>query len=391
MNKNESSNFYKNLPVLDHFFKVSDPENYHSLPDDWYIVITDIVNSTRAIGENRYKTVNILGVSSIVGMLNITGKEKLPYVFGGDGSTICIPENLVGSAREVLNRSCQIGRHEFNLELRAAIIPVSYIRDNGYDVMIARYRASEKYDQAVFAGGGLGYAEELLKGNNNTGFDIDNSGSSSEVDFTGLECRWEEVSQQGKEVLTLLIKKGPQTGEKIYDEVLEKMRFIFGFDDNTNPIDPSQLRMNMSVRELMGEIQFRTFGMGWLQRIGYFLKIEIQVLLGKLFMWLGYKSSETDWSLYKNDIAVNSDHRKFDDMLRIVISAYPEQRKQLTDFLEEEYRKRRLAYGLHVTDAAMITCMVFRYHRDHIHFVDGSGGGYVMASKDLKKRLDELS
>jgi hypothetical protein len=34
--------------------------------------------------------------------------------------------------------------------------------------------------------------------------------------------------------------------------------------------------------------------------------------------------------------------------------------------------------------------MVFEYHRDHIHFVDGNGGGYVSASKGLKRRLKEL-
>jgi len=49
-----------------------------------------------------------------------------------------------------------------------------------------------------------------------------------------------------------------------------------------------------------------------------------------------------------------------------------------------------LAYGIHLADTAMITCMVFQYHRDHIHFVDGSGGGYVSAAKQLKKRLQSL-
>lgn len=78
-------------------------------------------------------------------------------------------------------------------------------------------------------------------------------------------------------------------------------------------------------------------------------------------------------------------------MLRIVISGTTQQRKQLQDYLDQKYRQQELAYGMHLSDAAMITCMVFKYHREHVHFVDGKGGGYVSASKGLKARLNKLN
>jgi hypothetical protein len=392
MNKSDSSTFYAQLPVIEDFFNASDRQNYHPLPEDWHVAVTDIVNSTAAINENRYKTVNILGASSIVGILNVTDRSKIPYIFGGDGSTFCIPFELLDDAKQVLGKARHIGQNEYNLDLRTAIIPVSYIRERGYDIQVARYQASEFYTQAVFSGGGISYAEEILKDEEITEFQVEAITGDSSVDFSGLECRWQEVQQPGKEVLTLLIKSNPdiEVQETIYRDVLQKMRAIFGFDEKTNPIDASQLTMNLSFSKLMDEAKFRTSGGGLLKQIGYILKVQLQTIIGKVLMALDYKTSATDWSLYKPDMARNSDHRKFDDMLRIVISGTPDQRRELQSYLQQQFEQSRLAYGMHITDAAMITCMVFEYHREHVHFVDGNGGGYVSASKELKKRVEAL-
>lgn len=384
--------FYSNLPVVEDFFDASNQRNYHRLPDDWYVAVTDIINSTSAINEDRYKTVNILGASPIVGILNVAPKDKIPYTFGGDGATFCIPPDLLEDAQKVLGGSRQIGKVEYGLDLRAAIIPVSYIREHGHDIKVARYQASEFYIQAIFSGGGLSYAEELLKSPGIDDFRVDALENAASVDFSGLECRWQEVKQPDKEVLTLLVKVNPQVEatEEVYERVLQKMRQIFGFDNKTNPIDVSQLSMTMSFSNLMGEAKFRNFGKGWIKRIGYMLKVQLQTLIGKVLIALDYETTATDWSLYQSDMARNSDHRKFDDMLRVVISGSQNERQELETFLQQQFEQSQLAYGTHISNAAMITCMVFQYHRDHVHFVDGSGGGYVAASKELKKRLENL-
>lgn len=389
----DDTEFYANVPTIEDFFDASDEHNYRPLPDDWHVAVTDIVNSTAAIYEDRYKTVNILGASSIIGILNVADKNEIPYIFAGDGSAFCIPPNLKNETKKVLAGSRRIGKVEYNLNLRAAIIPVSYIREQGYDIKVARYRASDVYVQAIFSGGGISYAEEILKKRGIDKYRIQAPDKVESVDFTGLECRWQEVEQKGKEVITLLVRANPQADhpERIYEQVLQKMRTIFGFDDKTNPITASNLCMTMSVSELMDEIKFRTFGLSWFQRCLYLIKTELQIILGKIFMALDYQSSATDWSLYKPDMALNSDHRKFDDMLRVVISGTLEQGQQLEKFLQQKFEEADLAFGMHITDAAMITCMVFRYHRDHVHFVDGSDGGYVSAAKKLKERLAILS
>jgi len=392
MASSNSSQFYANLPLMTDFFDASHEENYHPLPDDWHVAVTDIVNSTLAIEEGRFKTVNILGASPIVGILNLANRNEIPYVFAGDGSTFCIPPNLLDDARSVLGASRRIGQAQYDLDLRVAIIPISFIRQRGYDLRVARYAASDIYVQAIFFGGGITYAEECLKTPGIEEYRISASDTAASVDFSGLECRWQEVKQQDKEVITLLAKPNPRLSspEPVYERLLNEMRGIFGFDDETNPLKTSELSMNMGLSKLMGELKFRTFGKGWLASLGYLLKMELQIIIGKIFMALNYETSETDWSRYKPDMVLNSDHRKFDDMLRVVIRGSKKQRQSLGQFLEEQFSEGKLAYGIHITNAAMITCMVFRYHREHVHFVDGKDGGYVSAAKKLKKRMEQL-
>jgi hypothetical protein len=218
------------------------------------------------------------------------------------------------------------------------------------------------------------------------------SGEDHPVDFSGLECRWQEVKAPHKEVITLLVRANPARSDvsTIYAGILNRLQEIYGFDDRTNPVAPNALKMHWSVSNMMDEVRLRTFGQSRIRQIGYLLKAQVQLILGKVFMRLGYRSSSTDWGNYKYDFTLNSDHRKFDDMLRIVISGTTEQRQELEDYLQHAFKQSQLAYGMHVTDSAIVTCMVFNYEHEHIHFVDGNGGGYVMAARQLNKRMDRL-
>jgi len=124
MNSEENQKFYTNLPLLETFFEVSNPSNFHPLPENWFMAITDIVDSAKAIAKGQYHTVNILGASPIVGILNPDNKNDLPFTFGGDGCTFCFPPSLLDTSQKVLATSRQIGRAEYDLDLRAGIIPV---------------------------------------------------------------------------------------------------------------------------------------------------------------------------------------------------------------------------------------------------------------------------
>jgi hypothetical protein len=100
-------------------------------------------------------------------------------------------------------------------------------------------------------------------------------------------------------------------------------------------------------------------------------------------MRLGIKVGSFVPGVYLRQVVENSDFRKYDDGLRMIIDCTPE----LANTLE-----RRLAaaagtarYGLHRQEAAMMTCFTPSPTRsDHVHFIDGAQGGYAAAATALK-------
>ena len=96
------------------------------------------------------------------------------------------------------------------------------------------------------------------------------------------------------------------------------------------------------------------------------------------------------WGNYKNRIIKTTDTEKFDDMLRMVITTTKKQSLKLENYLQKEYENNNLVYGIHKSNSALMTCLIFQRHGKHIHFVDSSNGGYALASKELKNRLKFL-
>jgi hypothetical protein len=55
--------------------------------------------------------------------------------------------------------------------------------------------------------------------------------------------------------------------------------------------------------------------------------------------------------------------------------------------LESHAQQGILRYGVHRSDSALMTCLVFNLdNSEHIHFVDGSDGGFTAAAKNMKAK-----
>lgn len=91
---------------------------------------------------------------------------------------------------------------------------------------------------------------------------------------------------------------------------------------------------------------------------------------------------------YVQELSANTDFQKFDDMIRMVRDCSREQKESVLKYLEEQRRAGRLYYGAHFSNEALMTCLVFQLD-NHIHFVDGGGGGYALAAKQLKAQIKE--
>ena len=85
-----SSNFYESIPIFDEFAEAVRPENYCPLPDDWMVGFSDVVGSTQAVAQGRYKAVNMVGAGVIAAVANALDRRPFPFVFGGDGASFAV-------------------------------------------------------------------------------------------------------------------------------------------------------------------------------------------------------------------------------------------------------------------------------------------------------------
>ena len=391
-----SADFYAGLPVLPDFGAVTEPRNFVPLPADWHVATCDVRNSTLAVQAGNYKHVNTVGASAVTAMLNAAGTLEIPFIFEGDGSAFCVPPQLLDDAKAALVKTQEMAQSSFGLELRVATVPVATIRAAGLDILVARVRVSENYIQAVFAGGGMAYADKYMKDPATAPLCEVKPGSvAARGSLEGLECRWQDIPSRRGETVSLMVRAldaDAARAAKVYGEVIAKVREIYGTDEACHPLTPplETLTPTLSARQLGNEVGVRAAGRGafgkwlWLMRARWF------VILGFFLMKFGLKTEETDWSTYKDTMLKNTDVRKFNDIYRQILAGNAAQREALDAWLAERYARRELVYGMHVTNRAHMTCLVFNYSGKHLHFIDGADGGLFLAAKQFKERAAKL-
>ncbi|HEY9728295.1 MAG TPA: DUF3095 domain-containing protein [Chroococcales cyanobacterium] len=390
-----TESFYADLPIIHQFIDITDSRSFTAVPSDWYVIITDLVGSTKAIEAGRYKDVNLLGACSIVAVLNIADKREIPFVFGGDGAAILIPPSLFTKARKALLATHQRASREFGMNLRVGAVPISDLTAARYDVKIAKLRVSDNYYQAVFTGGGLSYATQLIKNPDTAKLykfydDYQTSAPDVKVDLSGLECRWQDIPSKHGEIVSLIVKatsKNPEINNKVYREILLKIQSIYGNDEYVHPIAKEYLKLAFSYRYLKSETKLRARSSSFWNKSFYFSQILVENILGWLFITFNLKLAGTDWGVYKETVMTATDYKKFDDMLRTIIAGNKRQRIKLAEYLEENYKTGKLVYGLHISDRALMTCLVFERNGRQVHFIDGADGGYAVAAKVMKQRI----
>lgn len=90
---------------------------------------------------------------------------------------------------------------------------------------------------------------------------------------------------------------------------------------------------------------------------------------------------------YRDELRDNTDYRRFDDTLRILIDCDKSQADAIEALLESHAQQGILRYGVHRSGSALMTCLVFNLDKgEHIHFVDGSDGGFTAAAKNMKAK-----
>ncbi|TCL69612.1 DUF3095 family protein [Rhizobium sp. BK251] len=321
------------------FALVLDPAIYEPLPDDWLIGITDVVGSTAAIKSGRYEDVNYAGASIIAALGNAWGAFDFPFVFRGDGAAFALPPDGIMTATSALRQVAAFAETSLGLVLRTGLLSVGEIRANGRDVKVAQYAASENATYAMFAGGGLKWAEQQIKSGR---YLVKPGKYPTKPDLTGLTCDWKPFPSQQGEILSLLVEPQEHTSPEQFAAIARGVLAIFDAGQRQSHPVPRDIAIPNDENRHMDPETWAT-------------------------------------------IASSSDFRKYDDGLRLTLDCTPGQIEAAEAILTAAKARGEINFGLHRQSHALMTCFVPSGNPDaHLHFLDGMGGGYARAAEMME-------
>ncbi len=375
--------FYPSIAPFDRFEEVADASRFRPLPPGWWIGTADVVNSTAAIAEGRYKAVNVVGASVIAGVTNALGRKPFPFVFGGDGAAFAVPDAWHEPAARALAAARVWADEEVGLTLRAAMVPVAVVRAAGPDVAVARFRVAPELAYAMFAGGGMAWAEAQMKAGR---YAVAPAEPGARPDLTGLSCRFRPIESGRGEVVSLLVRPCDGAPPAAFATLVRRLLDILAVAERGGSPMPAAgppfawppQNLGLEVRTTRG----RRPSVAW----GAFILAQHTML--NLLHALGLRLPGFDPRVYLRELAANTDFRKYDDGLKLTVECTPDLVARLEVALERAEAEGLADYGLHRQQAALMTCFVpDPFAKDHMHFVDGAAGGYAKAAEMLKAAM----
>ena len=392
--KKKAYNFYNKLPNIG---KVSDffkQQKHETVPSDWYVVVTDVVDSTKAIEAGQYKDVNTVGALTVMAISNVFNSLKFPFVFGGDGAVCLIPFEMVSEVGDVLFDTKLKVKNLFDLDLRVGLVPVKTLYEAGKELYISKIKVSPYYSQAVLDGNGIYFAEHLIKQDaaNNKYLIYKKTDPNKKADFTGFSCRWEEVPSSKEETIATVLKiRNYADRDNMMQEILAKIKSIFGETIDFHPISTEHLKIAHSGNSHNNEARVfsnKTKGLAYLVKL---VQIKIEAFITQLAMTynLPIKFQWYHLNLLKQYQVLSSDFFKYDGSLKTVISCNTSAREEWEIYLKELKDRGDIFYGIHISHSAVITCLLQANSQQEVHFIDGSNGGYALAAKRMKIQMSE--
>jgi hypothetical protein len=371
--------FYGGIPVFRGFARLMEPQLYAPLPDGWTVGVADIVESTKAIAAKRYKAVNMAGAAVIAAVTNALGGREFPFVFGGDGASFAVAPDDLDLVRDALAATATWVREDLDLTMRVALVPVSAIRAQGLDVRVARFGPSANLSYAMFSGGGLGWAETAMKRGE---FAVAAAPAGTQPDLSGLSCRFEEIPATRGLILSVLVVPAARADPLAFRKAIEAIiGLVERSPDAGRPVPPGGPPLKWPPQGIDYEARASRGGS---------LAKRRAVVLG-LTLWayvvmrFGIKVGNFVPKNYIQQVVENSDFRKYDDGLRMILDCTEELAGELGERLAAFAADGVVRYGLYSQDAAMMTCFTPSVMRaDHVHFIDGARGGYASAATVLK-------
>lgn len=379
-----SDDFYRTASTFRDFRLVADEYSFSPLPEDWLIGVADVEQSTKAIQENRYKAVNMAGAAVIAAVANAVGGRDFPFVFGGDGASFAVSPADAGIARQALAETATWVREDLDLTLRVGMVSVEKIRRNGHDVRVGRYAVSDNISIAMFSGGGVAWADAAMKRDE---ISVPRAPAGARPDLSGLSCRFEQFPTQYGQILSVLVLPADTSRMSAFRAVVKQIiSMVEGSSECARPAAREAMQLKWPPQGCdLEALASRKSG----EPVGISkLKVYARTFLYFLIMRFNLRVGRFVPSKYLSEVVANSDFRKFDDALRMIVDCSPGMAQKIEDTLAAAARERHIRYGCHREDAAIMTCFTPSPSQpSHVHFIDGAQGGYALAAAALKQRL----
>lgn len=366
------------------FEGVVEADRYRAAADDDIVGVSDVVGSTEAIAAGRYKAVNFAGAAVIGAVMNGVARRDFPFAFGGDGASFLLRAGEREAARTALQNVAQWSDRELKLKLRVGLVDVAAIRAAGRDVKFAWFKASQSVAYAMFAGGGIAYAESELKAGR---IGLTAAAAPGEPDLTGLSCRFRPLAARHGLILSLIVRPRSRDLDPAFQRATRRLIALIaereaGAGTPLPEGGPVMKLFGSSARLEAHTLSSRNpYALRWLAAMAR------QAWIGAVIA-SGIKVAGFDADHYRRQSARNSDFRKYGDGLAMTIDCSPATADAIEALLAEERRAGALDFGAHRQTEALVTCLVpSAMTDDHFHFVDGAGGGYALAAKALKQSL----
>lgn len=363
--------------TFDSFADVTRSDLYRALPDDWIVGLTDVVRSTEAVAAGRYKAVNVAGAAAISAVINAIGSRHFPFAFGGDGSAFALPPVDAEVARHALAATAAWVRDDIGLELRASLVDVGTLRAAGAAVRVALFRPSPHVAYAMFDGGGIALAERRMK----AGLDaVPAAVPGVRPDLSGLSCRWLPIGSQNGAIVSIIVRPG-EAGDAAFRAALDRLLALLFAAKAVHPVPDA----GASPALLSPGLSLEVLAQGGPRRALRLLRTALHNAMGWALFRTGLRLGAFDPVRYRALTAQNADTKKFGDGLALTADCDPALEALVRDLLAAAAAEGALRYGLHRQDAALMTCIVPSYGDDgHFHFIDGAGGGYTAAARNLR-------
>lgn len=386
-----SKHFYRNLrtinlPVTDVFQQ----SNFSNAPSDWFIIMSDVKNSTTAVSSGKHNDVNLIAAGSLIVALNVAKAAdiEIPFFFGGDGGTLLVPPELLSDTIEGLSLHNTNTIKNFGLEMHIGSISIKDVIDAGHYIKIAKVKYGTGFNKPIVIGDGVKYAEQIIKGAKENV--PDENKNNGELNLTGLECRWDRIKppHEENEIVCYLIETiDPAKQIEVYRNVLLKTDEIYGNVNMRNPLSLDRLRLLFKFDKFKKEMLAK-YGK-W--KINSFILAFFRTIIGQYYFKYNIKINNLKGKEYLTQLINNADTLTIDGRINTIISGTMDKRIAFLKYLTEQEKEGNLLYGHHISKESVMTCYIENYNAKHIHFVDGSNGGYTEAAKELKMKLHQLS